>query len=183
MSILGRDVYWANDLARGPKPYLTRDLDRIDTIVVHHSATPPNSSPFAFAFYHVTTLHWPGIGYHVTISQNNAVWIVNDPHVVSYHVGYGPPLQGVSATNWRALGVCMVGNFTGGRVPDHTQLLRLREVVTDLRAWLNTLADSPKPLMLAGHKEISRDTQCPGDDHEKWLHPIRDELGLLPWEE
>ncbi|WP_246944053.1 N-acetylmuramoyl-L-alanine amidase [Bacillus pinisoli] len=91
-----------NSLPTHPsKRYKRRSLSAIKNIAIHHSATTSGSAE-SFARYHVNTLGWPGIAYHYVVDKDGTISHCHDLEVVSYHVGN---------SNYRAVGICMVGDF------------------------------------------------------------------------
>ncbi|MBM7659541.1 peptidoglycan hydrolase-like protein with peptidoglycan-binding domain [Bacillus mesophilus] len=91
-----------NSLPTHPsKRYRRRSLSAIKNIAIHHSATTSGSAE-SFARYHVNTLEWPGIAYHYVVDKDGTISLCHDLEVVSYHVGN---------SNYRAVGICMVGDF------------------------------------------------------------------------
>ncbi|MBU8906763.1 peptidoglycan recognition protein family protein [Desertibacillus haloalkaliphilus] len=84
------------------RSYRQRSRNAIQNIAIHHSATTSGSAE-AFARYHVNNLGWPGIGYHYVVDKDGTINWCHNAEVVSYHVGN---------SNGRAVGICMVGDFT-----------------------------------------------------------------------
>jgi N-acetyl-anhydromuramyl-L-alanine amidase AmpD len=125
--------------------YVTRPLSSIEQLVVHHSGTR-GGTPMNFAWYHVHTRGWPGIGYHYVISPDGIVFKTNALTAISYHAR-GANLAGV--------GICLVGNFNRSE-PADTQM---ESLVGLLRLLLRYY---PGACVLP-HREVrgSR-TSCPG---------------------
>ncbi len=48
-------------------------MRKIDTIVVHHSATPPDTTVFSIANYHIGK-GWRAVGYHYLITPDGQIW-------------------------------------------------------------------------------------------------------------
>ena len=132
--------------------YQWRDVDEINYIVVHHSATAPDISIERIAHYHVYGRGWPGIGYHFIIDQAGKCYRVNSEETVSFHVG---------EKNQVALGVCLLGNFTQGEPPQE-QLDSLKALLH----YLRVIYEVPKA-RIVGHHELAR-TICPGPWWESW---------------
>lgn len=82
------------------KRYAKRVLSKIDIIILHHSATA-KGTPKAFANYHVNTNGWPGIGYHVVISEG-VIYKTNSFDTVSYNC---------AGQNTRSIGICFAADF------------------------------------------------------------------------
>lgn len=122
--------------------YYKRTLASIKKIVIHHSATVTGSAE-AYANYHVDTLGWPGIGYHIVVEQDGTVKYCNDLTSISYHVGNA---------NSYCVGICMTGDFSKNK-PTAKQWASVYKVIEQLRSYLpNAKAVSS----IIGHQE------CPG---------------------
>jgi len=93
-----------NKLKKGRKKrnYSKRDIKKIDSIAVHHSATFEGSSE-AFANYHINHNGWPGIGYTYVIYKDGQIDWCYDWNIKTAHVGN---------SNRTSLGICLIGNFT-----------------------------------------------------------------------
>lgn len=83
------------------KVYGTRSIQRINEIIVHHSASP-SFSPTQAALYHVRNHDWPGIGYHFYITSDGVVYQTNNIESISYHC---------RGQNSNTIGICLDGNF------------------------------------------------------------------------
>jgi len=120
-------------------------------IVIHHSLTKDGGtlSWQAIRRYHVETLGWTDIGYHVGIE------LVND----RYEALLGRPLDQIGAHvrshNRDQIGVCLVGNFDLAPAPDGQWTLAVKTVAALLRV-LDLPTDSVR-----GHRDFSAKT-CPG---------------------
>jgi N-acetyl-anhydromuramyl-L-alanine amidase AmpD len=94
------------------KRYATRTTHKIDTIIIHHSATTPGrDDPLAFAHYHIEALGWAGIGYHYVVEPSGIIYKCQPLTVVSNHA---------SGANTRSIGICLAGNFDN-QVPTDPQ--------------------------------------------------------------
>jgi N-acetylmuramoyl-L-alanine amidase len=134
-----------DELLKGFKPYKTRALTSIDTIVIHHSATK-DGSPKAFAKYHVEHNKWPGIAYHAVIGKKGELWQTNYPQTISYHaVGY----------NSRSIGICLVGDLDLDK-PTPQQWEALRWLIDYYKGRLSEMK------FLVGHRETGAKKSCPG---------------------
>lgn len=133
--------------------YKTRLATAIKQIVIHHSATKPNSSDGirdaeAFARYHVIELGWPGIGYHYVIGKDGTVLKTNPNSVSSYHAG---------KANATSLGVCLVGTFDVKEPPEEQWDAALR-----LTRELMGAYGIPVERVI-GHREVPANKSCPGN--------------------
>lgn len=129
-------------------------LSELHTIVLHHSASPRDSTTLE----KITEWHMdpnrPGgafrtVGYHYVIESNGAL-------------RYGRSLDEIPAAqagaNTGTIAVCIVGDNTKqGEEWTTAQLLSARSVVTMLRSLIR-----PR-LRLCGHRDLTQ-TACPGVD-------------------
>lgn len=131
------------------KSYSKRSLDKINGIVVHHSASSGQSA-VDYARYHVSSRGWPGIGYHFVLYPDGRIEQTNYLDTVSYHT---------AGTNSSKIGICLSGNFQEGK-PTTEQLASLKKLISHLRQLL------PQYLSVSGHKNHGS-TSCPG----QYLYP------------
>ena len=134
------------------KKYKDRSVSGIKQIIIHHSATLPNSEDGrrdaeAFARYHVESNDWPGIGYHYVIGKDGTVNKTNNNTIVSYHAGNANPAS---------LGVCLVGNFDLGEPPEIQW-----SAAVDLTLMLMGAYGIPENRVI-GHWEVPANKSCPG---------------------
>ena len=136
--------------------YARRDLAdlapraKLKWLVVHHTATAGDVTAQAIARYHVVTLGWPGIGYHLLVHQDGSIDYVGDILQVRYNV---------ASLNPQVIGVCLPGDFTN-RPPGRLQLEAARDLLANLQVALGWAVP------IAGHREIALPgygTSCPGD--------------------
>jgi hypothetical protein len=151
------------------KRYGARSLDKITTLVVHHSAVPPSVGPQRIAEYHVDSLDWPGVGYHFLVSEDGILYQGNRLETVSYHAVQANPY---------GVGICFLGNFTK-KVPPPAQLRAGAHLIAWLMQELDVKLDE-----VVGHKEVLA-TQCPGaqwlQDRE-WKQMLRQEIAQVQQE-
>lgn len=134
------------------RKYKERPLSDIKMVVVHHSATKPNTPDGkrdvnAFANYHVTNNGWPGIGYHYVVAPDGTVYKTQPNNVISYHA---------SGANSHSLGVCLVGSFDIDEVPA-AQWGAALELVKELMVAYGVPVDR-----VIGHREVPASKTCPG---------------------
>jgi len=148
------------------RTYPARLLSAIRRIIVHHSASPQDTTPKAIARYHVSK-GWPGIGYHLLITPAGEVRYVGDLTTVRYHAG---------DANADSIGICCVGNYHNVDAVPIPLVMALHDVVRVLRGVLAPDATLP----VIGHREApGAATVCPGDDLFAWLPYVDwDELTL-----
>jgi len=135
------------ELETGAETYQTRQLDAINRIVIHHTATPTTTTWETVAHYHVASKGWPGIGYHIGVNVDGSVHYVGDIGTIRWHAG---------GANTDSIGVSCMGNFDTDEPP---QLLldTLVKVIHVLNDFL-----SPQPLGVFAHREVMAGTVCPG---------------------
>lgn len=100
--------------------YETRDLEAIDTLVLHHTATGPEVTPDEIAAYHTSWNQWPGISYHYVLTSDGTLYQTQRLETMSYHV---------ASRNRTSVGLCVVGDFTKGE-PTEAQKAALDEAVS-----------------------------------------------------
>jgi len=142
----------------------TRSLKKIDRIIVHHTAVPPEVGAHRIAEFLVQNRGRPGIAYHFFITQEGLIQQTNPLSVVT--------LQSSDEFNPLAVGVGFAGNFNT-TVPAPAQL----EAGAHLMAWLiQNLNLSLKAVF--GHKELVN-TQSPGtqwDGGAQWGSQLRQRI-------
>ena len=126
------------------KRYDTRSLEKIEQVVIHHSATE-SGSPESYALYHIHNNGWPGIGYHYVISKAGKIVQTQRLKTVSYHT---------SGQNTRSVGICLTGNYDT-QSPPTVQLDSCVKLIKYLEDKLG------RPLAIAGHNEYGTKS-CPG---------------------
>lgn len=135
-------------LVRHPQStYPTRPLADIRYLVIHHTGAGPDIGPAQIAEEHVSGNGWPGIGYHVVVAPDGAVYRTQDLTVVSHHARQFNPV---------AVGIALMGNLAQAEPPP-AQLLATADVVAGLLADLGLPLDA-----LRGHGEMVP-TDCPGE--------------------
>lgn len=127
------------------KRYDKRDLEVIDTVIIHHSATESGAAE-SFARYHVDKNGWPGIGYHFVITKSGEIQQTQLLKTVSYHT---------SGINTRSVGICLTGDYDKQQAPS-VQLSSLVKLIKYLEGKMG------RKLNIAGHNEYSNKS-CPGD--------------------
>jgi LysM repeat protein len=125
-------------------------------IIIHHSATDVGSS-MQFNVSHLRR-GWKGVGYHFIIDNGTMGkddgQIETGPRWIKQENGAHCK---ASDMNKKAIGICLVGNFSKGR-PTKKQMSSLTYLVNKLRKYYNI----PKRRIL-GHGEVrGAKTECPG---------------------
>lgn len=131
--------------------YSTRTLDKIQQIVVHHSASIGQNAE-DYARYHVESRKWPGIGYHFVIETDGSIIQGNHLETISYNT---------QDNNTKSIGICLSGDFTK-QEPTPAQIKSLKELIPHLRNLLK------KELPVSGHKDHAP-TSCPGPNLYKFI--------------
>lgn len=135
------------------KQYRTRKASQIRQIIIHHSATKPNSidgrrDAQAFAEHHISVRGWPGIGYDYVIGLDGTVWKTNRNDAVNYHAGNANALS---------LGICLAGTFNV-QSPPPAQWQAAVNLTQQLMAAYGISAER-----VLGHREVpGANTDCPG---------------------
>ena len=130
--------------------YRTRRRTDIQLLVIHHSATPGNTTPESVARYHVDHWNWAGIGYHFFIAADGTIYQTNELETVSSHA---------ASANDVGVGICFAGNFTE-ESPPPAQVAAGAHLVAWLLQELHLSTSA-----VEGHRELMS-TACPGD---QWL--------------
>lgn len=124
-------------------------MRKIDTIVIHYSATPPDRDITAAD---IDRWHrergWAGIGYHFVIRLDGTIERGRPIGDVGAHV---------KGHNARSIGICYIGGGTGQDTRTLSQRLSIEALVRALRLVL------PEPIKVVGHRDLGA-TLCPGYD-------------------
>jgi hypothetical protein len=144
-------------------PWRQRTLDEVDTVFVHHSAGTASSdlaTVEAIARYHTSPdgKNRPGICYTYVIGADGTIWQTSDIKDVVFSQGSAD--HPGDENRW-GMGVCLLGNFTGGREPTPAQMTSLTALISYIEEVVG------KGLRVWGHQDVIG-TQCPGDSWP-WL--------------
>ncbi|MFN8482112.1 MAG: peptidoglycan recognition family protein [Anaerolineae bacterium] len=140
--------------------YASRPLDYIRQLVIHHTGASESVGAEQIAGYHVTTLGWPGVGYHFIIDRDGRVAQTNALATISHHA---------RQYNGSGVGIALAGNLDH-TAPPPAQL----DGAALLCAWL--LRELNLPIeAIKGHQELVSVT-CPGD---QWLEGARWKFALM----
>ena len=139
-----------------------RPLSQVTYLVIHHSAGPETQTPNDIAAFHVKTNKWGGVGYHFIIAKDGTVYYVGDlttarANVLNY--------------NHLVIGICLVGNFTGGKTPTDDQLHSAHLLCAHLLFQTPELPGINRWEDVVGHKAL-RATECPGDSWDQWRQQV-----------
>lgn len=137
-----------------------RPLSQVKYLAIHHSASPDTQTPIEIANYHTRSNGWGGIGYHFVITKDGTVYYVGD---------IATARANVANLNEQVIGICLVGNFTSGRVPTAEQIDSTHKLCD---FFINNYPDFSginSWEAISGHKELpGQATTCPGDDWPSW---------------
>lgn len=125
----------------------TRDIYKIDKIILHHSASPMDSTTIHDIHRWHLQRGWLGCGYHYVIHEDGSIFQGRPLNTVGAHArGY----------NERSIGICVVGNF-------EVEYPNLYQQEALGRLLLHLINDklSGQSLSIIRHKDISS-TLCPG---------------------
>ena len=120
----------------------------IDRIVIHHSASPRETTVEQITEWHVKDRGFEAIGYHLVLTGSGAVRAGRDLQRAGAHAaGY----------NAYSIGVCVTGDNTK---PEHAWSAAQ---IASLRAVVRTLLDTFPGANVCGHRDVGK-TECPGLD-------------------
>jgi N-acetylmuramoyl-L-alanine amidase len=138
-----------------------RELDQIDTLILHCSATPAHMDIGAKT---IDKWHkqrgWRGIGYHIVIRRDGCI-------------EYGRPLhtKGAHARghNAKSIGLVWIGGVDeDGKPEDNRTLAQLKAMEREVKHLIGAFSG----LNVIGHNEVSKKA-CPCFDVQEWLREIK----------
>ncbi len=126
-----------------------------ERIICHHSLTKdsPTVSWGAIRRYHIETLHWSDIGYHMGVEMVKS----GDELYYEALMGRMWDKQGAHCRgeNHNSLAICLIGNFDYHKPPD-AQLIAGAKIISLWMKLYNIKIDD-----IYGHRDFSTKT-CPG---------------------
>ena len=137
--------------------YSKRTLDKIEGVVIHHSATTSGSAE-AYARYHVKK-GWHGIGYHIHVKKDGTVQFCQSLKNISYHT---------KGKNTSRVGICMTGHYDQ-QEPIQEQIDGVNHAIFMLEKALG------RKMKIGFHNEFSSKS-CPG--HKMKLSDFRSKAFL-----
>ncbi|TSC86831.1 MAG: N-acetylmuramoyl-L-alanine amidase [Microgenomates group bacterium Gr01-1014_7] len=141
-----------------------RPLSQVNFLAIHHTAGPDSQTPDEIANFHINSNGWGGIGYHFLIAKNGTVFYVGDISTARANV---------ANLNEQVLGICLVGNFTSGRVPSSEQMDCAHTLCDFFINNYPNLSNVNSWDAVKGHKELpGQSTTCPGDNWSSWRPEI-----------
>lgn len=144
-------------------------------IIVHHTATPRDSTRFSTIRNNHIGIGWGDIAYHH--------WIAGAMDGLGTHI-VGRPENMIGAhadtekMNYRSIGIAVCGDFhptSANEQPSPEQLVTLQELLDKIRLERGI----PKEKVL-GHREVPDATNCPGDNLLEYVKRYRTTGQLIP---
>jgi uncharacterized protein with LGFP repeats len=185
-ALRSRRDWGADESLREGKPVMCRTIQQVH---VHHTASGNDYSRRevaglirGFYRYHTQSLGWSDLGYNFLVDRFGRTW-------VGRAGGPGRPVRGAHTLgfNHTSVGVAVIGNFEGRRVPDRvvTALVRLAAWKLDAygrrprgKARVYSKGSDLYPTgwvrlkVIDGHRDTNQ-TACPGEELQKRLPEIR----------
>lgn len=141
----------------------TRPLSQVNYLAIHHTAGPDTQTPDQIANFHINSNGWGGIGYHFLIAKDGTVYYVGDISTARANV---------ANLNDQVIGICLIGNFMGGKEPTTDQLDSTRKLCGFLINYPD-LENVKSRETIKGHKELpGQSTACPGDSWSSWKNDL-----------
>lgn len=141
-----------------------RPLNQVNFLAIHHTAGPDTQTPQQIANFHINSNGWGGIGYHFLIAKDGTVFYVGDISTARANV---------ANLNEQVLGICLVGNFTSGRLPANEQMDCAHKLCDFFINNYPDLSNITSWDAVRGHKELpGQSTTCPGDNWPTWRPQI-----------
>lgn len=144
-------------------------------IVVHHSATPRDSTHFSTIKNNHIGIGWGDIAYNH--------WVAGGLDGIGVHI-QGRPENKIGThdpeqkMNYRSISICMCGDFhpaSGNEAPSAEQLATLQTLLDTVRKQRGI----PRERVI-GHRETPESTNCPGDTLLEYVKRYRATGKLLP---
>lgn len=141
-----------------------RPLTEVRYLAIHHSGASDTQTPKDIASFHVNDNGWGGIGYHFLIGKEGSIYYVGDISTARANV---------ANLNEQVIGICLIGNFTQGKLPTDEQLSSVHSLcdffinnypdLVNLNSWEAVVA----------HKDLpGQSTNCPGDNWSEWKDKV-----------
>lgn len=139
-------------------------MRKINTVVIHCSATPPsrNVDVEEIRRWHTEDRGWSDVGYH---------YIIRRDAVVETGRPLGTPGAHVKGHNAASIGICLAGGVDESDAPEANftvdQMWALRKLLMDIRK------DFPAVTKVLGHRDFPGVKKaCPCFDVREWLWSI-----------
>ena len=159
---------------------------KIDTIVLHHSASPPDTTLEEIRRWHTVDRGWRDVGYHLLLRlcpDGSTELLTGRPHDDDDEIDPWEMGAHVRGHNHHSFGVCSIGNWSKQEMPPG-----MREGVVLLLADLCMRWELDPLEAVRGHREMSgASTECPGllVDMDSIRAEVAEKVGrlLIPTEE
>ena len=136
-------------------------MAKIDTIVLHHSASPPDTTLEEIRRWHTVDRGWRDIGYHLLLRlqrDGTAELLTGRPHNEDDEMAQWERGAHTGGHNWHSFGICSIGNWSEQEMPPG-----MFEGVVLLLADLCMRWDLEPLEAIKGHREMEgASTECPG---------------------
>jgi N-acetylmuramoyl-L-alanine amidase len=123
--------------------YPTRDMAKVNTIIIHHTATKGQSLN-SIAQFHVEQRKWQGIAYHLAVGYDGTKFLLNDVNRKTNHA------QG---WNTYSIGIVMIGNYDINEPSDPT--------ITSVIEMVDIIQSQYGEMTVLFHSD-TKSTACPG---------------------
>lgn len=155
---LGDNVIDLRDALPSSGTYKLRDFSKVTTIVVHHTATTGQGWGTINDFHRLYN-GWARIGYHMGVSWDAMVFLLNDLDRTTNHCG---------GCNSRTIGVALLGDFH-----KRPMIEAQGDAAEDLIRFLMELY--PNLTTIKYHGEM-KSTACPGKYGIEWVVGLRSRM-------
>lgn len=151
----------------------------IKYLVVHCTATPPDTTIESIQAYWKTELHWKNPGYHYVIKRNGEIVKLNDENNIS---------NGVAGNNKHAIHISCIGGIDkDGKPIDNRTPSQIHALFNKLVA----LSEKYPAATILGHRDFSPDKNnngiidyyewiksCPAYDVKEWLKNYTPDISI-----
>jgi hypothetical protein len=150
----------------GAAPYMTRDVDSIGYVVIHHTGVGAwRPTALEVAEWQASAgaqSPFPAVAYHLYVEADGRIEQLQDLETVTWHSGQAGDevIVGVSVKNWRGAAICFSGNE-----PTPAQIVGIRRAAQ----WIDEQVGANLPRL--GHRDLSQ-TECPGATWAEWRSEI-----------
>ena len=123
----------------------------INLIIVHHTATPKNTTFDSIRSYHIDVCGWSDIGYHYVIGSEGEFFLGRPVWRIGAHV---------RGKNGTSVGVSVIGNYESDCLSE--------AAIAQLDRTLNDLCRHFPDARILAHRDVAN-TLCPGERLYQWL--------------
>ncbi|WP_305862506.1 N-acetylmuramoyl-L-alanine amidase [Helicobacter cholecystus] len=133
-------------------------MRKIEKIIIHCSATPPESN---IGVSEIDTWHkergWRGCGYHYVIKRDGEIQKGRKEEEIGAHC---------KGFNAKSIGICLVGGVDKNGKAKDTKTKKQEE---SLKALLKELLEKFEGSVVLGHRDLDKNKECPSFDVGEWL--------------